>query len=106
MDEVDTFTDLGSGVGTTGGTKEDIKGRISKAKGAFVMLNKIWKDRTIPLNTKLRIFNSDVKSVLYYECETWKTTMSCIKKLQTFVNGWLQKILRIPWTERVRNEVV
>ena len=70
------------------------------------MLNKIWKDRTISLNTKLRIFNSNVKSVLYYGCETWKTTVSCIKKLQTFVNGCLWKILRIPWTERVRNEVL
>ena len=60
------------------------------------MLNKIWKDRTI----------SNVKSVLYYGCETWKTTVSCIKKPQTFVNGCLRKILRIPWTVRVRNEVV
>ena len=106
LEEVDTFTYLGSGVGTTGGTEEDIKARIGKARGAFVMLNKIWKDRTISLNTKLRIFNSNVKSVLYYGCETWKTTVSCIKKLQTFVNGCLRKILRIPWTERVRNEVV
>ena len=79
LEEVDTFTYLGSGVGTTGGTEEDIKARIGKARGAFVMLNKIWKDRTISLNTKLRIFNSNVKSVLYYGCETWKTTMSCIK---------------------------
>ena len=31
--------------------------------------------------------------------------MSCIKKLDTFVNGSVRKILRIPWTERV-NEVV
>ena len=44
--------------------------------------------------------------MLYYGCETWKTTGIFIKKLQTFVNGCLRKILRIPWTERVRNEVV
>ena len=28
LDEVDTFTYLGSGVDTTGGTEEDIKARI------------------------------------------------------------------------------
>ena len=44
MEEVDTFTYLGSGVGMTGGTEEDIKPRIGKA---FVMLNKICKNRTI-----------------------------------------------------------
>ena len=43
--------------------------------------------------------------MLYYGCETWKTA-SFVKKLQTSVNGYLWKILRIPWTERVRNEVV
>ena len=43
------------------------------------MLNKIWKDRTNSLNTKLRIYNSNV-NVLYYGCETWKTNVSCVKQ--------------------------
>ena len=68
LDEVDTFTYLGSGVDSTGGTDEDMKVRICKARGAFVMLNKILKDMTISLNTKLRLFNSNVKSLLYYDC--------------------------------------
>ena len=59
---------------TTGVTEEDVNARISKARGAFVMLNKIWRDRTISLNTKLRIFNSNVKSTLYYGCETLKNS--------------------------------
>ena len=40
LEEVDTFTNLGSRVGTQIGTEEDIKSRIDKAKGAFVVLNK------------------------------------------------------------------
>ena len=32
--EVDTFIYLGSGVGTIGGTKEDIKATLGKARGA------------------------------------------------------------------------
>ena len=44
------------------------------------MLNKIWKDRTISLNRKFRGFNSNVKPVLYYVCETWKPIRSCVKK--------------------------
>ena len=103
LDDVDTFTYLGSGATTTGRTEENIKPRIGKARGAFVMLNKILKDRTISLNTKIRMFNCNVKSVLYYDCMTWKTTVSCIKNLQTFVKVCLRKFLRMPW---VRNEVV
>ena len=41
--EVDTFTYLGSGMGKTGGTEEDIKARIGKASGEFMMINIIWK---------------------------------------------------------------
>ena len=80
MEEVRHFH-LGSG-----GIEKDIKSRIVKARGIFVTLNKIWKDKTISQNTKFRIFNSNVKFVLYNGCETWKTIVSCIKKLQTFVN--------------------
>jgi len=57
LEEVDTFAYLRSGVDTTGGTEGDIKARIGKARGAFVMLNKILKDRTISINTKFIIFS-------------------------------------------------
>ena len=70
LEEVDTFTYL----------EEDRKARIGKTRRAFVILN------NISLNKKLRIFYSNFKPMLYYGCETWKTTVNCIKKLQTFVN--------------------
>ena len=41
MNEVDTFTYLRSGVGTTVGTEKDLKASIGKARGAFVMLNNL-----------------------------------------------------------------
>ena len=104
LEEVENFTYLGSLVDPTGGTEEDIKARIGKARGSFVLLYKIWKDRKISMRTKLRIFNTNVNLVLYYGCETWKTTVTCVKKPRTFINGCLWKILRIPRTERVRNE--
>ena len=67
---IETFSYLGSGVGTTGGTEVGIKASIGKARGDFVMLNKIWKDRTISLKTKLRIFNSIVSlcSTMIVKC--------------------------------------
>lgn len=106
LEEVESFVYLGSIIDKTGGTKEDIKIRIGKARGAFKSLKNIWKDRNISIKTKLRLFNSNVKSVLYYGSETWNTTKGCTRKLQTFVNGCLRKILRIPWTAKVRNEEI
>ena len=42
------------------GTEEDVKARIQKARVAFIMLRKIWRAKQIKINTKLRIFNSNV----------------------------------------------
>ena len=52
----------------------------------------------------MRLFNSNVKSVLLYGCETWKATAGTLKKVQTFVNRCLRTILKIRWDERVRNK--
>ena len=104
LDEVETFTYLGSIVNQQGGTVADVKARISKARTAFNQLSKIWKASNISLRTKLRLFNSNVKSVLLYGCETWKTTQTIIKRLQTFINRCLRNILKIKWQDRIRNE--
>ena len=68
--EVHSFIYLGSAVDRQGGTDRDVTARIGKARAAFVMLKNIWSSKKIRTRTKLRIFNSNVKSVLLYGCET------------------------------------
>ena len=68
--EVDSFIYLGSAVDRQGGTDRDVTARIGMARAAFVMLKNIWSSKKIRTRTKLRIFNSNVKSVLLYGCET------------------------------------
>ena len=78
--ETDSFTYLGSTINKRGGTIEDFKARIQKARVAFIMLRKIWTAKQIKTNTKLRIFNSNVKAVLLYGSETWRSTQKTLKK--------------------------
>ena len=104
LEEVDTFCYLGSMADRTGGTEVDVKARIGKARAAFTQLGKVWRARKISRKTKLRLFNACVKSVLLYGCETWKATATVIKKLQTFVNRCIRRILGVRWMDRVRNE--
>jgi hypothetical protein len=75
---------------------------IRKAQTAFSALNKIWQS-TYSTQTKLRIFNTNVKAVLLYGCETWKNLKYITTKLQVFINKSLRKILRIFWPEQVTN---
>ncbi|KAL8605568.1 hypothetical protein ACOMHN_031505 [Nucella lapillus] len=85
--EVEKFTYLGSVVSKDGGADDDIKSRISKARHAFKTLQPIWQSSALSLHNKIRIFNTNVKSVLLYGSETWRTTKTNRKKLQTFINS-------------------
>ena len=60
--ETDSFTYQGSVVSKDGGTDEDIRNRINKARHAFNTLRPIWRATSLSLQNKIRIFR--------YKCET------------------------------------
>jgi hypothetical protein len=78
VENVEQFTYLDSIISTTGGTDKEIKARKRKAQQAFAMLKSVWRSTTLRTSTKLRLFNSNVKSVLLYGSETWRETASSI----------------------------
>ena len=102
--EVNKFVYLGSIVSKDGGSDEDIKCRISKARHAFNTLRPIWRSTALSLKNKIRIFNTNVKAVLLYSSETWRVTKTNTHKLQTFTNRCLRNILNIRWPETISND--
>lgn len=103
LKEVQSFTYLGSIIYQHGGTVVDVKARIGKARAAFIQLKEIWTSRELSLNTKIRIFNSNVKSVLLYGAETWRMNKTTTCKVQTFINSCLRRILQICWPDTISN---
>ena len=95
IEDVTSFTYLGSVINITGGTDEDVLARTGKARSTFNTLASVWRSREITTTTKIRIFNSNVKSVLLYGSETWRMTEKTVSKLQTFINRCLRRILGI-----------
>ena len=104
IDEVENFTYLGSNIGKDGGSVRDIQVRTGKARTAFAILTPVWRSKVISRKTKLRIFNTNVRSVLLYGSETWRVTKATFNKLQSFVNRCLRSIMGIHWPEVIRNE--
>ncbi|RXN30979.1 endonuclease-reverse transcriptase [Labeo rohita] len=104
LQEVDDFTYLGSIVNKQGRTNADVKARIGKAMTAFLQLKNIWSSRDLSFKTKIRVFNTNVKSVLLYGSETWRTTVTTIKMIQTFINTCLRRILQIRWPNTIGNQ--
>ena len=104
LEEVKDFRYLGSIVDTHGGTEADVKKRISKARVAFHLLRNVWKSKVIGETTKIRLFNTNVKSVLLYGAESWRINKTTLIRIQTFVNHCLRRILQIHWMYRVSNK--
>jgi hypothetical protein len=88
--EVDKFVYLGSVVNKNGGTGEDIKCRINEVGHAF---NSLRRSTALSQNNKIRILNTNVKSVLLYGSETWRVTKTNTQGLQTFINRCPRNIL-------------
>ena len=51
-----------------------------------------------------KILISNVKSLLLYGAETWRTAKAMLSKIQRFINYCLRKIMNIRWFDKVRNE--
>ena len=45
-----------------------------------------------------------MKAVLFYGAETWRTNVSSDKRVQSFVNKCLRRILRIWWPNYINNK--
>jgi hypothetical protein len=98
------FCYLGSIVSCDGGCYDDIINWRNKAGAAFNSLLPIWNSKKLKLSTKIRIFNSDVKSVLLYASESWLASRKLTTQLQTFINRCLLRILQVRWPETISNQ--
>ncbi|XP_048483455.1 uncharacterized protein LOC125489910 [Plutella xylostella] len=103
VERVNKFTYLGSVVDPHGGTEADIDARINKARSAFAQLKPVWDSSVIARRTKVRIFESNVNSVLLYGCETWFVRDDLTRRLQVFVNKCLRQILKVFWPRTISN---
>ena len=64
--EVGSFTYLGSIISKDCGSSEDVKNRIAKAQGIFSLLKILCKNRKISLQTKIRMLETTVMTVVKY----------------------------------------
>lgn len=71
LDLVEQFVCLGSFVGIGDGVTDEINLQIVKARAAYVNSVNHWNSRNDNLTVKLQVYNTWVRAVLVYACETW-----------------------------------
>ncbi|VDP46267.1 unnamed protein product [Schistosoma margrebowiei] len=62
-----------------GESDADVNSRIGKATTAFLQSKNVWNLKQLPNSIKVIIFNTNVKKVLLYGAEKWKTTTAITK---------------------------
>ena len=104
VETVKEFTYLGSLITNKGGSTAEIKKRLQKARTVFYSFGQIWKSNVFSTRTKMKIFQSNVLSVLLYGAECWSINKSDGDRLNAFQRRCLRAILKIFWPRRISNE--
>lgn len=107
LNVVDKFKYLGSTISKNLSLDSEIDTRIGKASTSMARLDeRVWNNRNLTTNTKMRVYRACILSTLLYGSETWPTYTSQERKINAFHMRSLRRILGISWKDRVSNEAV
>ena len=106
LEVVRSFVFLGSTIEEDGDCKEEIKRRLALGRASMGGLEKIWKDKNITMQSKIRLVNALVFPVALYGCESWTLRQNERKKVDAFEQWCWRRMLRIPWTARRTNKSI
>ena len=81
LEIVTSFKYLGSVV-TDEGPKPEILSRIAQTTAALTRLKPVWNDRSISVNSKIRLMRSVVTSIFLNACESWTLTAELQRRIQ------------------------
>ena len=85
----------------------EINSRISRASAAFGQLeDRVYLNYNLRLNTKMKVNENIVRSILLYGSETWTAYSSQVKVLNKFHLQCLRKMLKITWRDKITNNEV
>ena len=106
LEQVDSFVYLGSRISNSADNTSDVRSRLGMGMGVMIKLSKLWKNKSISNNTKIRLVKALVWSVTTYGCEAWTLKKDEEKRIQAFENKCIRKMLRISWTQFLTNKQV
>ena len=92
FESVQKFKYLGAFITSNNDMTEEIKARIQSGNRCFFSLQPLMKSKTLSRTSKIRIYQTIIKPVVCYGCETWTLTKHNELLLQRFERKILRKI--------------
>ena len=102
LETVTSFKYLGSVVSYEG-SKLEILSRIAQTTATLKRLKPFWNDRSLPLNSKIRLMCSIVTSIFMYAYESRTLTAELRRRKQAMKMRCYPKILRISYKDHFTN---
>ena len=106
IEVVDSFIFLGSTIHKEGGCDLEIRRRLSLGRAAMNKLSVLMKSHDISRNTKIMLVNRLVFPTVLYGAESWTLKLKDRRRLNAFELWCWRRLLRISWTQKIRNEEV
>ena len=106
LEQVRSFTYLGSRIEDNGKSEMETRIRIGRALSALAKLDVIWRARNIRMKNKLLLIRSVVVATLLYACESWTLSKKDEQRLEAFEMKIYRRLLGITWKEKKTNEWV
>ena len=104
---VTEFCYLGSILANDALIDKEVANRISRARTSFGRLySRVWNQKGIWLQTKIKVYKAVVLTNLLYGCETWTCYRQHLRALDKFHQRHLRILLNIKWQDRVTNAEV
>ena len=104
---VDNFKYFGSTISSNLLFNVEINARIGKAATVMAKLNKrVWQNINLTMNTRFKVYQACVTTILLYGNETWTPYAKQEAKLNSFPLCCLRRILGITWQDRIPNTTV
>ena len=103
VEAVESFKYLGTTMSHNAKMTEEVAARIGAANRCYFSFLDLFKRRSTSRKTKIRIYNTVIRPVLIYGCETWSLTKSLESSFEVFENKILRRIAG-PVYDQDRNE--
>ena len=103
LEHVTEFTYLGSCLAENNSSNADVCARIAKALSSFGRLQIIWKDKEVPLTTKVKLLQTLLIPIICYACEMWTLKADVTHRLEAFEMQCYCCLLNIKWQDHITN---
>ena len=105
LEEVENFKYLGPIISNEG-SKPEILSRIDQTTAALSRLKIIWRDKNIPLASKVKLMRTLILSTFLYACESWTLIAEIERRIQALKMRCYRRLLNISYKDHVTNKEV